>query len=466
MDSVRLFTPSGHISLPVPFPEVFRDEDVSSILNEIKNKINVRFSKDEDVPKTILVDTFGTQNSGKTTVTGKIEQLVRRHKFKAFCPPETAEIESVRNQLTSDPMISQAIHLNGVDDRVLNLSHHPRVHFAMISRGPIDMLYWYERDRRKGIYSDTFCQSISESIYNVLRMELVDCFLFFTCSVEAAMKREYNESEALTQRRGSKMNEKEVAETIDIYNTVLGGVNKNVPGLPIFHIDTSNLSVREVGQQVLRFLLPTICQRFSVPSLGFMSGSRTLMRKSALHMRRFEEQLKLKGHPFREKLEAMGWVFEGKLEQEDIYLNYGSSDSDSDNQFGEVVRIRKDERGSRFVYKSQARDRMLSHRNPLTFNMGPEDEQRLMTLYPMILSLMKTREHYELHPPVDSSDQHFFSLHVDAIEGLGPFTEIRALGSSEKTHTSELLALATQLGFSPSDIVEGSYLSLALKTAK
>ena len=456
-------TDTGYISLPVPFPEVFSDEDVSSILEEIKRKINIKFSKDDDVPKTILVDTFGTQNSGKTTITGKIEQLVRRHKFKAFCPPETAEIESVRNQLTSDPMISQAIHLNGVDDRVLNLSHHPRVHFSMISRGLIDMLYWYERDRRKGVYSDVFCQSISDRIYNVLRMDLVDCFLFFTCSVEAAMKREYNENEALTQRRGSKMNEKEVAETIDIYNTVLGGVNKNVPGLPIFHVDTSSLSVREVGQEVLRFLLPTICKRFSVSSSGFMTGSKTLMRKSALHSRKFEEQLKLKGHPSREKLEAMGWIFEGKLEQEDIYLNYGSSDSGLDSRFGEIVRIRKDERGSRFVYKSQAWDRMLFHRNPLTFNIEPEDEQRLRALYPVIVSLTKIREHFELHPSVDGGDQHFFSLHIDTMEGLGLFTEIRALGTSEKTHTSELLALATELGFSPSDIVEGSYLALALK---
>jgi len=106
---------------------------------------------------------------------------------------------------------------------------------------------------------------------------------------------------------------------------------------------------------------------------------------------------------------------------------------------------------------------MLSHRDPLTLNIANEDEERLLALYPVILSLKKKRDFFELHPPIDSDDKHFITMHIDTIENLGSFTEIRALGTSEKTHTSELLVLATELGFSLSDIVEGSYLSLALK---
>jgi predicted adenylyl cyclase CyaB len=440
-----------------PFPEVFSDEEASAILEAIKKKINIKFSKDEDVPKTILVDAFGTQNSGKTTITTKIEQVFRRHKFKAFCPPETAEIESVRNQLASDPMLSQAIHLNGVEEYLYNLAKHPRVHFAMISRGPIDMLYWYERDRRKGVYSDTYFQSIAGHIYEILKMDLVDAFLFFTCSVEAAMEREY--LTALTQKRGSKMNEKDVAETLDIYKTVLDGVNKNVPGLPIFHINTSNLDVRAVGQEVLRFLLPTVCQRFSVPSSSFMPNSPTLMRKQARLSGVIERQLKLKGHPSK----PIRGRSEGVLNQEDVYLNFSPGTGDTNYEFDEILRIRKDDLGLRFMYKGQARDSMLSHRHPLTYHINSEEAERISKLYPVILTINKVRECYELDRNSVDVTGPMLTLHVDTIEGLGIFTEIRARGASDMDYTEELLTIATELGFKLSDVVRGSYLSLALK---
>ena len=105
----------------------FGEEETSAILELIFRTINTKFAKDEPVPKTILIDFFGTQKSMKTTVTGKIEQLFRRHHFKAFCPPETAEIKSVRNMLSDNPAVEQAKHLTGVQDYVLNLASRPKV---------------------------------------------------------------------------------------------------------------------------------------------------------------------------------------------------------------------------------------------------------------------------------------------------------------------------------------------------
>src|SRR3989338_2267014 len=104
----------------------FSDIETSVILELIHKTIDVPFRKSEPVPKTILIDFFGTQKAGKTKITEKIEQLFRRNKFKAFCPPETAEIENIRNLLTGDPVVEQLKHLTGVHDYVLNLSHHPR----------------------------------------------------------------------------------------------------------------------------------------------------------------------------------------------------------------------------------------------------------------------------------------------------------------------------------------------------
>jgi predicted adenylyl cyclase CyaB len=441
-------------------PEPFSEDEVSLILDEIKKKINVKFSKDEDVPKTILVDAFGTQKAGKTKTTEKIEQVFRRHKFRAFCPPETAEIESVRSQLTSDPMLSQATHLNGVEDYVLSLARHPRIHFAMISRGPIDMLYWYERDRRKGNYSDTFYESISRYIYELLRKDQVDTFLFFTCSVEAAIKREYDG--ALTQRRGSKMNESDIAETIDIYDKVIREVNENVPGLPIFRIDTSNLDVREVGQEVLRFLLPTICQRFNILPERFMHHSPTLLRKSAKSLDHFEVQLKLKGHPSRERILEFGFNCSGILEQEDTYLDLSNNPNDQSHNFSdEVARIRKDQLGLRFMYKGPVGDAIFSHRHPLSLNIEKEDADRMLGNYKNLLFLRKIRECFDAGSNIH--DLEFITIHLDKIEGLGHFTEIRTRGSVGQTHTNELLEIAAELGFSLSDVIQGNYLSLALK---
>src|SRR3989338_353814 len=443
--------------LPEPFPENFSEEEMAVMLRAVKETINVKFAKDEDVPKTILIDLFGLPKTMKTTVTGRLEQVFKRNGLKGFCPPETAELEDVRNRLTSDPLLMQATHLNGVEAYLLHNAFHPRMHFVPLSRGLIDMLKWYEMDRRKGTYTDEFVQIMNKSVYELLKKDLVDSFIFCTCSVEAAMKREFEGS--LTQERGSKMNEKSMAEELDIYQTVLDGVNRNVPGLPIFHVDTSSVSVKEMGMEIMRFILPTICRRFSVPVSRFMSYSSTLLEKQAKLSANFEEQLKLKGQPSREQLESQGWQFEGTLEQEDTYLDSTPGVGDLDGVFDKIQKIRKDNRGLKFMYKGPAEDRWLSHRRPLTFDINPEEAEKRCKLYPVILVLKKSRDCYELN----HGRAGLFTIHVDTIEGLGDYTEIRVLGSSDQDHSQELMHLAAQLGFNISDIVEGSYLSMALE---
>lgn len=446
--------------LPEPFPELFSEEEMSAILKAIRRTINVKFSKDEDVPKTILLDLFGFPKTMKTTVTPRIEQVAKRSGLKAFCPPETAEVEEVRSKLTSDPLLMQATHLNGVEAYILNCAYHPRLHLVILSRGLIDMLYWYEMDRRKGTYTDEFCDIMNNSIYRLLKKDLVDSFIFCTCSVETAIKREYEGS--LTQERGSKMNEKSIAESYDIYQTVLDGVNKNVPGLPIFHVDTSDMDVKEMGMEIMRLILPTICRRFNVPSPEFMHLSPTLARKVVKHMLNFEEQLKLKGLPNEADLEALGWVLIGECEQEDTYLDPKPDNELSTDKFDEILRIRKDNKGLRYILKGPSQNNVLSYRSPLTFYINEERASEMMKWYRIITVIKKYRKYFQFGPSTPNS--HFFTLHVDKVEGLGYFTEIRGWGSSDNTHTDELFSLATQLGFNLSDLVEGSYLSLALKT--
>ncbi len=432
----------------------FSEEETSAILEFIRKTIDVPFGKSEPVPKTILVDFFGTQKAGKTKTTEKIEQVFRRNKFKAFCPPETAEIEKVRNLLTGDPIVEQLKHLTGVHDYVLNLSHHPRCHVVIVSRGPIDMLYWYERGLRRGDFTPSHVERIRNSIYELLKIDLIDSFFFFTCSVEAAMKREYEG--ALTQKRGSKMNEKDIAETIDIYDSVLSGVNKNIPGLPMFHVDTSDMGVREAGEEVLKNLLPTICARFKVPVSRVMPFVPSLIRKYAKRSSNFEEQIKFVGHPDESQLGDCGWNFIAEYEQEDTYLN-PNEDGQPLNPFDEIMRIRRDSCGFKFMYKGAQKDSLLSHRFPCSFSVDKAEVQKIQEAYKTLLILRKRRLCFEL----EKADQRF-TLHLDEVEGFGKFTEFRIQGSSGVTNTKALLELAEKLGFSLDSMVEGSYLSLSL----
>ncbi len=416
----------------------------------------VKFEKADPVPKTILIDFFGTQKAGKTKTTEKIEQLFRRNKFKAYCPPETAEIEEVRNILTGDPVVEQLQHLTGVHGYVLNLSHHPRCHVGIISRGPQDMLYWYERGLRRGDFTAPHVERIRDSIYELLKLDFIDAFFFFTCSVDAAMRREYDG--ALTQKRGSKMNEKDVAETLDIYSSVLRGVQENVPNLPLFHIDTSDMDLRQVGEEVLKFLLPTICARFNVPVSHIMPFVPSLIRRHANPSSHFEEQVKFIDHPLpgESTICAYGWHFVAEYCQEDTYLN-PKGEGQAVDPFGEIMRIRKDDSGFKFMYKGAQQDSLLSHRFPCSFTVDEAEVQKIQETYKTVLTLRKKRRCFERELA-----GHLFTLHLDEIEGLGKFTELRVQGSPGVTNTEALLTLAGTLGFPLTSVVEGNYLSLAL----
>ena len=99
-------------------------------------------------------------------------------------------------------------------------------------------------------------------VYALLEFDLVDSFFFLSASVEVVMRRNFGSS--LTQEEGSNMNELDITKAFNLYKKVLDGVNKNVPGLPIFSIDTSEMDVRQTSEEVLRLLLPKIYERFNI----------------------------------------------------------------------------------------------------------------------------------------------------------------------------------------------------------
>ena len=445
------------LKFPIPsassvYP-VFDEHEASLVMTEIFNKIDVPVRRSESAPKTVLLDFFGTPNAGKTATTEKIEQLLRRHKFNTLCPPETAEIQEVRAKATANLVVEQGKHLIGVEDYVLNYAYNRNYHAVILSRGLIDMLFWYEFGLKNNQYSEIHVASIREHIYELLRQNLVDVFIFFTCSTEKALEREYAKS--VTKKRGSKMTEEFLGQTFDLYKTVLENVNKNVPGLPIFHVDTTDLDILGQTQEVVRCVLPTLWVRFNVPIEKLLPKSLSLLHKEVGRHDKFEEQLKLRGLPKTDQLRGMGWELVRRTVQEDTYI---SPTPDGYSSAGEVMRIRKDDVGYKFMYKGPARDKLLSHRLSFSAEVSESEAKEILGLYPELVKLTKRRAHYRLN----DADGHFFSLHLDSFVGKDTYTEIRALGSSSVTHTGGLLVIAQQLGFSPADMIDASYLDLAL----
>src|SRR3989344_9422446 len=284
----------------------FTEDEMTAMADALYRKIDVDIRSSGPAPKRPLINYFGLQKSYKTAVTTEAEKVFRRNKFKTYCPAESAEHEDIRDDSLDDPVIYQAKHLNVVADQYLNHGTNRNHHITQVSRNLPDMLYWYIKSERKGIMSKKHVASAKEWIYELLNRDLIDISLFLTCSVDAAIQREFGQSP--TQKRGSKMNEKDIAEALDIYERVIEELRINVPKMPIFRIDTSEMTVRQATEEALRYILPTLCIRYGVPDYTFMPYALSLVQKVAGHSAYFEEQLKLYGHPETEKILKAGWI--------------------------------------------------------------------------------------------------------------------------------------------------------------
>ncbi|OGN06479.1 MAG: hypothetical protein A3B86_03470 [Candidatus Yanofskybacteria bacterium RIFCSPHIGHO2_02_FULL_38_22b] len=226
------------------------------------------------------------------------------------------------------------------------------------------------------------------------------------------------------------------------------------------HVTTSEMTIKQATDEALRYILPTLCIRYKVPDYTFMPYALSLVQRIAVNSSYFEEQLKLYGHPETETILRSGWKFIREGVETDTYIN-PKPNTLVDPQ-GEILRLRKEGDKNKFMYKGPSRDQLLSHRLPHTLAVEESEAENILKKYEAIVTLNKSRSHFRKEGT--TGDGHFFTLHVDSIKELGNFTEIRARGSQDKNHTRELLALAEELGFNTSSIVNGNYLSLAINS--
>jgi len=463
---------SGSLEIPAtPFSE----EEQTSLLNAIKAKLDTPFSRSEKPLKNLVVDLFGPINTGKNSVSEELERAMRREKLNVIYIRESADHPVIRAENAPDPVVYQAQHLAIVDGQVMFNAYDPNWHAVIVNRGRIDMLFWYEKYKKN--FSEQHLANTREFIYERLRMDQVDAYLFLEGDPEVLLERSYKQ--AVTKQQGTHANIEAIRESIGIYEKILADVEENVPGLPIFRIDTTEISVMETTQEALRFILPTLCARYEIPGSSYLPKSPALLRRTAQQAPTVDEQLKLHGTPSVgwEAREDLGWKLEAVLRQRDTLLD--SRDEDAAPEGGaEFIQVRAEWRAPElvngsmwegepdswfFAFKDASSDGTFSRRPTVKFSVSADEAEDIIARYRVIGTVTKQRDLWAKTVTLPDGSTQDFWLHVDRVEELGAFTEIKTHGTQSKQHWRELLALANELGFGLSDIAPESYLSMLLE---
>lgn len=439
----------------------YTDEEIDAIMRALIPIINAPMSTTDPAPKRPLIDFFGLPKAGKSKTTEKLDRFFRRRGLNVNIPPESAEYATIRSRSQDIPFAFQLTHLTIAITQALTGAWTRDHNVTITSRGLIDMLVWFRDGANTGLYTSTQEQRVREFIYEYLRMDSVDAFFYFYCDPHVAMEREYGKS--ATKTLGSKMNPDFLTRIHDVYEAVLSDVEREIPGLPIVRMDTSNFKDEaETERATLVHLLPLLQKRFNVPRSKVLPRSPSLMRREAFSKAGFEEQIKLRGHPSQELVSRAGWKPIDTVTQVDVYLNPEPELEAGDRRFATIVRIREESGELRLLYKSEANDSIFSHRRSTQVTIEADDAHEIREKFPEIATVKKSRMRYRLDRDPSKSEGHFFTLHVDSTD-IGEFTEIRARGTESRTHEEELLELAAELGFSPADIIRGSYLGHAMR---
>ena len=231
-------------------------EEIKEGLTALSRNLSVGMQRGEDAPKTALLDFFGMPKTFKNAVTTKIQQDFSRSGCRVFCPPEGADEDVIRAKTRKDIVFFQFQHTIGVLDKIRRLAYNRDFHVAIMHRGIIDMLYWYERWVSEGRCDARHRAYVRDFLYEVLVMNLMDAFVFFTSNPETILHREYEG--AVVRADGVMVNDESRLKAKRVYEEVIQHAEKNVSGLNIFHIDTTNITVGEANEQILQFLIPTL----------------------------------------------------------------------------------------------------------------------------------------------------------------------------------------------------------------
>lgn len=165
---------------------------------------------------------------------------------------------------------------------------------------------------------------------------------------------------------------------------------------------------------------------------------------------------------FRSRLQQLGAVGEGTIEQSDQYFSHPSRDF---SQTNEALRLRSVGGHNHITYKGPLLDSSTKTRQEieLEFASGPETAGQMWALlralgFEEVRTVEKQRELFRL-----SWCGRNFSLTIDRVKGLGTYTELETLAGSEDWEAARdcTMGLARELGLSESE--RRSYLQMLVE---
>ncbi|MEK7464557.1 MAG: CYTH domain-containing protein [Patescibacteria group bacterium] len=398
--------------------------------------------KKTDIPiKPIIVEFFGTAKAGKDRQLVEVERWFRRQGFQFLIRQESAESEMTRGIPRVGAYDFEMTHFAYNFQNLIQANSDRRFHAVFLNRGLFDNLVHLGWQLRKGAVTKEQYEAYKTFALTGPWIKSLDAVVLLACSVEEALVREYGKDP--NPKYGSRMNPKSLDEMLACVVETSELIERELPGIPIFKIDTTGRSIDEVKGVIIASLVETVRKNLGVSEDEVFIEEPGLMKQKAVVQ---PQEIKIRGHVRDDKLREMGWFLDSATTETDIYLTKnGLAPLTND----ECFHLRKTSGGTFFVFKWGPNG--LNSRTKLVIPLSSESEtERALRNFTEIVTFVKKRTIYR---------KNGFVLSLDSVDKLGDFTEIRGHDIN-----ADLEGEVKGLGLVPEDVVPETYLRLYLKT--
>lgn len=423
----------------------FSDMEVmNDLAGVVLKRLDVPRSKSEDPIPPITCEVDGTNKSGKNTLITEMDRWFRRRKFNVRLQEESAEVPWVRAMPMQNAYAYQMSHFAFEFTNLLQATADRHAHLFIANRNIVDNLYWMESWLRNGKVSQEEVKMFKTFILDGPWMKTIDAFTFLVSDPKVALEREYGNAKDTIY--GTKMNPEKLELLYECTQSVINELNVKYPELPVIRIDTSSLSIPEVRDRAISFILRSAVKRLSLMDYDILPWSVKLLRRKAILV---GPEIKIRGIKSHSTLQDCGWEFETAVTQRDTYL----LPKNKDMEHKEHLRIR--ETGNQYCQFGYKRNEPDSRRRlRLNIPIASERVEEFLSELQKVAVIEKDRE-------IFTKDG--ILLYRDKVKGLGEFTEFYGTKTMQE---ADLLEQACALGFFDSDLIRASYLTLYLENAQ
>lgn len=410
----------------------------------ILRKLDTPRRKSEMPIRPLMIEMFGFPKAGKDRQLVELDRWFRRSKFQVLVHQESAEAERIRQVPRDHSYVYQMQHFVYSFDKFLKSSVSRDFHFIIFNRCLLDELCWFEFKRRLGSVTQEEYDFVKSFILQKQWISMLDAILCLVTDVDTALEREYGKKDNI--KYGSMMNPDSLALMRESVECVCGFLKAEFPDIPLLVFDTTHTSIEDTRDTLVSFILEKGEQRFSISEDEVLVRSPEAVKECASIV---GPEIKFRGVKSHKVLRNAGWhVQSGAFFEQDIYLQQKGEEIFQDEGY---FRIRISGDNNYFSFKRCAQDSVSAPRAKIQIPIQEEQIEEFFEIFDEAGVIKKQREILASRGLI---------MHRDTVEGFGEFTEI--IGSPNTTG-AEIMEAAGEIGFSPKDIVEDTYIKMFLK---